>query len=73
VPLTAPSVAPLGVLTAFTAPLGVLTPSVAPLGVLTASSAPGAAAAVVTLGLLDEAAAPVLDEAGGFILGEDGS
>jgi hypothetical protein len=46
-----------------------LTASVAPLGVLTASTGPGAAA----LGLLDEASSPVLDEAGGFILSEDGS
>lgn len=46
-----------------------LTSSTAPAGVLTASDAPGAG----ILGLLDEAGAPILDEAGGFILGEDGN
>ena len=47
-----------------------LTATTAPLGVLTASDAPGAAA---ILGLLDESGAAILDEAGGFILLEDGT
>ena len=46
-----------------------LTATTAALGVLTASDAPGAA----LLGLLDEGSAAVLDEAGGFILLENGT
>lgn len=56
-------------LTASTAPPGVLTAAIAPLGALTASDGPGLGVA----GLLDEAAMPVLSEAAGFILGEDGT
>ena len=47
-----------------------LTASTAALGVLTASDAAGVASAA---GLLDELAAAVLDEGGGFILNENGS
>jgi hypothetical protein len=46
-----------------------LTATTAPLAMLTASDMPGAAAA----GLLDETAAAVLYEDGGFILLENGS